>query len=158
MAEIQATITSPEMMQEKMKAALGFDQPSALDVVRREDYKSDVEYIHALAETQAMMDAPEYQKAARKVAAEKQRRQEQETREAQHKEYNDILNGVTLQEHEKKEIDTKAAEMARSDLGAGKIFASDLGRRIEKYAAELTEKKKRELAANIQMNRLFRGK
>lgn len=157
MAEIQGTITTPEMTRERMKAALGLDQPSALDVVRREDYKSDVEYIHALTETQAMMDAPEYQKAARRVAAEKQRRQEQETREAQRKEYDEILKDVTLQEYQKKEIDTKATEMARRDLAAGKIFASDLGRRIEKYAAELTEEKKRELAANIQMNRMFRG-
>ena len=39
-------------------------------------------------------------------------------------------------------IDEEAAALARRDLSANRIAASDLGATIEKYAAELTEKSK----------------
>lgn len=157
MAEIEATISSKETTKEKAAAAFGMNQPSALDVVRRDDYVNDVEYIHALAETQARMDDPAYQRAARKVAAEDQQRHEKEIRDEQRKEYAAILTGVKLSDMDRRSIDTQAAELARKDLAAGKIFASDLGKQIEKHAGELTEKKKRELAAGIQFNRALRG-
>lgn len=153
----QSEIVTKESTTEKVAAALGFNQPSALDVVRREEFKSDADYIHALTETQAKMDDPEYQRAARKVAEEDRRRQEKAIREEQRKEYSEILKTVKLSDLDRRTVDTQAAELARRDLAAGRIFASDLAGRIEHYAEELTEKKKRDLAAGIQFNRCLRG-
>ena len=153
----QSEFVSKEAMAEKAATAFGFNQPSALDIVHREDYENDVAYIHALTEAQAKMDNPEYQRAARKVAEEDRRRQEKAIREEQRKEYSEILKTVKLSDLDRRTVDTQAAEMARRDLAAGRIFASDLAGRIEHYAEELTEKKKRDLAAGIQFNRCLRG-
>lgn len=157
MPEIIGEFITQESIKAKAASAFGLDQPSALDVVHRENYKSDVDYIHALTETQAKMDNPEYQKAARKVAAEDRRRQEEEIRKAQRREYDEILKSVKLDDIDKRAIDKEAAQEARRDLAAGKITLSELGQRIESYGEKLTDQKRRERAASIQFNRCLRG-
>ena len=51
----------------------------------------------------------------------------------------------------------EAAALARRDLSANRIAASDLGATIEKYAAELTEKAKDSKASNALFNAMLRG-
>ena len=53
--------------------------------------------------------------------------------------------------------DEEAAALARRDLSANRIAASDLGATIEKYAAELTEKAKDSKASNALFNAMLRG-
>lgn len=157
MAEINGEFITQESTRAKAAAALGLNQPSALDVVHREDYKSDVDYIHALTETQKEMDDPLYQKAARKAAAEAQRRQEEKIREEQRKEYAETLKSVKLDAVDSRAINEEAAAQAQRDLAAGKITYSELGERIMRYGNELTEQKKREKAANMMFNRMMRA-
>ena len=54
-------------------------------------------------------------------------------------------------------IDEEAAALARRDLSANRIAASDLGATIEKYAAELTEKAKDSKASSALFNAMLRG-
>lgn len=56
---------------------------------------------------------------------------------------------MSLDSVDKHNIDEEAAALARRDLSANRIAASDLGATIEKYAAELTEKAKDSKAAAL---------
>lgn len=68
-----------------------------------------------------------------------------------------IRSCIGLDSVDKKNIDAEAAELARRDLGAGRIAASDLGESIEKYAVQLSEKRKNEKASAELFNRILRG-
>ena len=56
---------------------------------------------------------------------------------------------MSLDSVDKHNIDEEAAALARRDLSANRIAASDLGATIEKYAAELTEKAKDSKASSV---------
>lgn len=58
---------------------------------------------------------------------------------------------------DKHNIDEEAAALARRDLSANRIAASNLGATIEKYAAELTEKAKDSKASSALFNAMLRG-
>ena len=84
------------------------------------------------------------------------RREEQE-RKAQSENYKAIRSSVSLDSVDKHNIDEEAAALARRDLSANRIAASDLGATIEKYAAELTEKAKDSKASSALFNAMLRG-
>lgn len=153
---IKATFVKSSDLRKGVEAALGFNTPSALDLVDRGNFKDDAEYIGALVETQKNLENRDFQRAARKVAEEQRIRAEKEAREAQRKEYAEIRGRVTLADYEVQEIDKEAARLAQRELALGKIYASELGEKIKDYADTLTEKKKADKAAGIQFNALFR--
>ena len=64
---------------------------------------------------------------------------------------------MELDSLDKRNIDAEAAELARRDLAANRIGASDLGEAIEKYAVQLSEKRKNEKASAELFNRMLRG-
>ena len=47
--------------------------------------------------------------------------------------------------------------VARRDLAANRIAASELGKTIERYAAELGEKRRSEKATSAMFNAVLRG-
>ena len=154
--EVQANFITKDSIKDKAAAALGLGAQSAFDVVKREDFKSEAEYIRALAETSKALESPEYQRARRRAAEEELRRKERETREKQREEFRRIRAGIKLTPHEQQQIDTKAAEMARADFAAGRIGASALGATIERYAAELEGKEIDAQASAQQFNAFIR--
>ncbi len=127
------------------------------DVVHREDYKTEADYIQALAKTSQVMESDAYRRAVSKASIEARQREEAEIRKAQREEYAEIRKGIKLSEMQQKDIDKRAGEMARADLAAGKIGTADLGRQIEKYAAELGDEEKSTQAAGIQFNNMLRA-
>ena len=82
---------------------------------------------------------------------------EREQRTEQEAAYKEIRSTVQLDNLDQREIDTQAAEMARRDLAAGRISASGLGKAIEDYAKQLTEKRKDTKASNQLFNAMLRG-
>ena len=78
-------------------------------------------------------------------------------RKAQSENYKAIRSSVSLDSVDKHNIDEEAAALARRDLSANRIAASDLGATIEKYAAELTEKSKDSKASSALFNAMLRG-
>ena len=157
MAEIKAEFTTQNDVKEKAANALGLNQKSVFDIVRREDYINEAAYIKALAETSKAMETPEYQRAARKAAEEEKRMSEERVRATQRAEFQAIRQGVTLTPLEQQRVDEQAAELARRDLAAGRIFASDMGRTIEEYASELGNRAKDEKATSVQFNSFIRA-
>ena len=157
MAEFEGKITTGAMEREKAAAALGTNQRSAFDIVHREDYKTEAEYIQALAATSKALETPEYQKAARKAAEDQIRRNEAEIRKAQRAEFQEIRKGITLQPYQREQIDKQAAEMARADLAAGKIGTADMGKTIEQHAKALQDRETDAQAAAQQFNSFLRG-
>ncbi len=64
---------------------------------------------------------------------------------------------MSLDSVDKHNIDEEAAALARRDLSANRIAASELGATIERYAQELSEKKKDSKASNALFNAMLRG-
>lgn len=64
---------------------------------------------------------------------------------------------MSLDSVDQHSIDEEAADLARRDLAANRIAASELGKAIERYAQELSEKKKDSKASNALFNAMLRG-
>lgn len=155
--ELNARIETAESVKEKAKAALGLDLSSALDLVKRSDYDSDEAYLDACARAELERSSPEYRAARSRLKAEYRARQEAQERKAQAENYKAIRNSVSLDSVDQHNIDEEAAELARRDLAANRIVASELGKAIAKYAQELSEKKKDSKASNALFNAMLRG-
>lgn len=154
---INANIETAESVREKAKAALGFDLSSALDLAERGDYDSDEAYLDACTRAELERSSPEYRAARSRIKAEYRARQEEQERKAQAENYKSIRANMTLDSVDKHGIDEEAADLARRDLAAGRIAASELGKAIEKYAQELSEKKKDSKASSALFNAMLRG-
>ena len=157
MAEMQAKIETRQDTAAKFAAKLGVDQPSVFDVVNRSSYATEDAYLDALTLEEMRRNNPEYQAARRRQSVEYRERQEREQRIAQEAAYKEIRSTVQLDGLDRREIDTQAAEMARRDLAAGRISTSGLGEAIERYAQELSEKRKDTKASNQLFNAMLRG-
>lgn len=154
---LNANIETAESVKEKAKAAVGFDLSSALDLVNRSDYDSDEAYLDAAAKAELERSSPEYRSARSRLKAEYRARQEKEQRAAQNEAYKSIRAEVSLDDLDRRTIDGQAAGLARRDLAANRITASELGKTIERYAKELGEKRKSEKAASAMFNAVLRG-
>lgn len=157
MADMDLRIETTESTRAKIAEKMGLDQPSAFDLVDRSKYADDESYLDAVIKADMERNNPEYQEARRRLKAEYRERMEHQQRVEQEAAYKKVRSTVQLSGLDQREIDTEAAEMARRDLAAGRISASGLGKSIEDYAKQLTEKKKDELTQNQVMNMLFRG-
>ena len=155
--ELNARIETAESVKEKAKAALGLDLSSALDLVKRGDYDSDEAYLDACTRAEMERSSPEYRAARSRLKAEYRARQEAEQRKAQAENYKAIRSSVSLDSVDQHSIDEEAADLARRDLAANRLAASELGKTIERYAQELSEKKKDSKASNALFNAMLRG-
>ena len=155
--EMKANIETRESVKEKAKAALGLDLSSALDLVKRSDYDSDEAYLDACARAEMERNSPEYRAVRKRLKAEYRQRTEEQERKAQGEAYRSIRAGVSLDSLDQRNIDQEAADLARRDLAANRIAASELGATIERYAKELSEKKKDSKASNVLFNAMLRG-
>lgn len=154
---LNANIETAENVREKAKAAFGFDMSSALDLVKRSDYDSDEAYLDAAAKAELERSSPEYRAARSRLKAEYRARQEKEQRTAQNEAYKSIRAEVSLDALDRRKIDEQAADLARRDLAANRIAASELGRTVERYAQKLGEKRKDEKASGALFNAMLRG-
>ena len=154
---LNANIETAENVREKAKAAFGFDMSSALDLVKRSDYDSDEAYLDAAAKAELERSSPEYRAARSRLKAEYRARQEKEQRTAQNEAYKSIRAEGLLDALDRRKIDEQAADLARRDLAANRIAASELGRTVERYAQKLGEKRKDEKASGALFNAMLRG-
>lgn len=154
---LNANIETAENVREKAKATFGFDMSSALDLVKRSDYDSDEAYLDAAAKAELERSSPEYRAARSRLKAEYRARQEKEQRTAQNEAYKSIRAEVLLDALDRRKIDEQAADLARRDLAANRIAASELGRTVERYAQKLGEKRKDEKASGALFNAMLRG-
>ena len=155
--EMNANIETAKSVKEKAKVALGLDLSSALDLVKRSDYDSDEAYLDACARAEMERNSPEYRAVRKRLKAEYRQRTEEQERKAQGEAYRSIRAGVSLDSLDQRNIDQEAADLARRDLAANRIAASELGATIERYAKELSEKKKDSKASNVLFNAMLRG-
>lgn len=158
MENTKLTVETTETTRAKAAHAFGLDQPSALDAVKRSDFDSDEAYLNAATLYEMERSNPEYQATRRRLAAELESRQEQEQRKAQDAAYKEIRAAVKLDYIEQREVDREAAELARRDLAAGKIGASDLGAAIASHAEKLTAQRLDTKAGNQLFNGIIRGR
>lgn len=155
--EIEARIDTPETIRERVANALGFDEPSALDLVDRNKYRDEDSYLDAAVKAELERSTPEYRATRNRLKAELRERTEREQREAQSAAYKTIRANAQLDYLDRRNIDTEAADLAHSDLAAGRIAASALGETVAKYADFLTEKRKDEKASAQLFNAMIRG-
>lgn len=157
MADMDLRIETPESTRAKIAEKMGLDQPSAFNLVDRNKYADDESYLDAVIKADMERNNPEYQAARRRLKAEYRERMEHQQRVEQEAAYKEIRSTVELSGLDQREIDTEAANLARRDLAAGRISASGLGKAIEDYAKQLTEKRKDTKASNQLFNAMLRG-
>lgn len=149
--------TTPDTTMEKFKQMLGCDEPGVLDTLDRSKFASDDAYLDAATKMALERKSPEYAETRRKLKRELEERREKEVQAKMREKKKGIRSEVQLSGLDVQNIDTKAAELARRDLAAGRISASGLGKSIEEYAKKLSEERKDEIAQNRMMNMFFRG-
>lgn len=155
--DLKLNFESNDILREKVADKLGLNLPSGLDIVDRADYGNEKAYLDAAATAELEHSSPEFRAVRRRVEAEFRQRQEEDERKRQTEKYNVIRSCIGLDSVDKKNIDAEAAELARRDLAANRIAASALGKTIERYAQELSEKKKDSKASNALFNAMLRG-
>ena len=155
---LNAYIETAESVREKAKAAIGFDRSSALDLVNREAFANDEDYLDAATKAELERSSREYRAARSRLKAEYRARQEDEQRAAQKETYKTLRAEAVLDDLDRRTIDEQAVSLARRDLVANRIGASELGKTIERYAKELGEKRKSEKASAAMFNAMMRGK
>ena len=94
--ELEAKIQTNEQTRTKAAEALGFTQPSALDLVDRSKYGSEESYIDAAVRAEMERSDPKYRETRARLLAEYRQRQEREERERQTENYNAIRKSVKL--------------------------------------------------------------
>lgn len=154
---MEARVETRESTRQQIATKLGLDQPSPFDLVDRSKYPDDEAYLDAVVKAKMAQSNPEYQEAQRKIRAEYMAMQEKKRSEDNEITYQKIRSNVKLDRVDTDEINAKAAELAKRDIAAGKIGASDLGTAIVQHAQELTEKRKDEKASNQLFNAMLRG-
>jgi hypothetical protein len=132
-------------------------QDAALDTLTRSNYASDDAYIDACVAFELKRSDPEYRATRSRIAAQYRERQEAAQKAESEAAYRQIRSNVELDHLTTRQIDQEAAEMARRDLAAGRIFASDMGKAIEKYAAQLVERAKDSKASGQLFNSMLRS-
>lgn len=156
--KMNARIDTPETIRERVAAAFGFNEPSALDAVDRSKYGSEDAYIDACVKAEMERSNPEYRAVRSRLKAEHRQRAEIQERERQSQAYSTIRANTSLDALDRRNIDTQAAEAAHRDLAAGRIAASALGTTIKQHATRLTEQRKDEKAAGALFNSMLRGR
>lgn len=157
MANMDMKIETRESTTARIADKLGFNQPSAFDLVDRSKYANDESYLDAVIRAEMERNNPEYQAIQRRMKAQYREKLEQEQLVRQETAYKQIRSSVQLDDLDRREIDAQAAEMAKRDLAAGRICASGLGKAIEDYAKQLAEKRKDTKASNQLFNAMLRG-
>lgn len=151
-------ITNGYTARDKLANMMGDNRPDAFESVQRDKFESEDAYLDAVTAEKLKRSTPEYQSARREVEREWRQRQEQEQRERQREAYSEAYNNVRLSDLDRRNIDDRAAELARRDLSAGRIGTRDMGVAIEEHAKKLMEERRKELASNAVMNAMFRQK
>ena len=154
--EIVQELQTREKTAAKAAAAFGFNQPNPEDIVHREDFPDDTQYMLALARTAQLMNSPEYRAAARKAGVVAHQQNEEAERKRQREKFMKIRKEITLDELDKQNVDAEAQRLAKMELAQGKIMASEYGDAILRHAAKLTEKAKDRKAENMMFNAMLR--
>ena len=154
--EIVQELQTRESVREKAAAFFGFDQPSAADVIHREDYATDADYVVALAKMEKHMDTPEYQKAIRKAKIEAKQKAEEEEQKARRKEYEEIRKSVHLNDFEQSQVEDEARRRAAADFRDGIISASEISKRALEHLGKLEKEALDKKANNMHFNSLIR--
>ena len=141
----------------RLEAALGVNMPTAAELVRREDYKTELEYLSALADMAVKLENPDVKRALRQSGRASVDEQEADVRAKQREEYARIRAEVQLDQLDEAEINHEATRRAREDMASGKIQFSGMGEAIERYGKELTEQRKDAKASQQQFNEYLRS-
>ena len=157
METAHVVVNTKEKAKQRFETVLGFNQPRAEDVVKRENFNSDAEYIVALTQMKMVMATPEYQKAARQSAREAQQQKEAELKKKQDKLYQKLRKEAVLNSFEEGQVEREARRLADNDIAEKKISVSEYGETVRVYTEKLTGKAKDEKAQNGVMNAIFRG-
>lgn len=150
------SLITSEQVRAKAAHAFGFDCPSVLDSMKRENFNSDEEFLDAATKAELERQSPEYREIRSRLERELNQRREREAKKAEAERYAAIRSTAKLNELDQKNIDARAQELAKRDLAANRINVSGLAAAIMQHAEKLTEECLNEKAASQMMNENIR--
>ena len=154
---MEMVIENRRSIVDKANRAFGFGDYDPSQFVKREDYKTEAEYLTARADFDSRYTAdPNFRATVRKVLQEREEEAKRKETEKNNERFKQIRKHVLLDEFERAHMDKEAVKMAQDDYASGKISSAQIGRKAHEYFNELEASALDKKAGHILMNELFR--
>ena len=142
---------------DKFQNRLGLDGSPAFAHIRREDYKTDDDFILALTEWESRRDDPRFREIERKYRREvfEQREAERAAQEAERRK--EIRSNMTLTVDEQMDADNRATAAASDDLQRGRIRPAEFEERKAFHKQRFEDQRKDEKTAGQIFNEFARA-
>lgn len=133
------------------------DTKAALDMVKREDFPDDTSYLTAATKAYLERSDPAFANAYSSIAAEFQKRTEEQQLAQNRERYAELAKSVQLDDFERKEVESQARAAAERDLAAKRITLDNMGAAIASHAEKFTAKAKENKIGRVMMNEQLRA-
>lgn len=143
-------LTTKDEYLENLHLRMGLSRPETTDVIRREDFSSDDEYLDAATRHELERERdPRYNDIRRKFEIQLAQEKEQERKAAQAKRFNELREQAKV---DRDSIEERATVAATADLNAGKIKAAEFNKARENHAKKIEDQDRRDMANRKMFN------
>ena len=151
-------VSAKQQANDRFRASIDGNRPSALEAIRREDYSTDDAYISALAqyEYESTHVDPRLAELRRKYSRIVYEENEAKRRAAQEAAYEKVRENTRLDYGEQEAVEKAAADEATRLLKAGRIEAKDLAKTAADLQKQMEDKAIRTKAGGAFFNQLMR--
>ena len=151
-------VSQRQQVNDKFKASIDGNRPTALEAIKRADYANDDQYISALAqyEFEATNEDPRLAQLRRKYSRIVYEENEQKRREAQAAEFEKNRENTRLDFDEQKAAEKAAADKVYQLYQAGHVDASDLARATKEAQKKAVDNAIGSKAGATFLNQMFR--
>lgn len=151
-------VSTKQQANDRFRASIDGNRPTALEAIKRSDYKDDDSYIEALAvyEYETTNVDPRLAALRRKYSRLVYEENEAKRQAAQEAAYEKVRENTRLDYTEQKTVEKAAADEATRLLKAGRIEAKDLAKTAADLQKQMEDKAIRSKAGGTFFNQLMR--
>lgn len=151
-------VSTKQQANDRFRASIDGNRPSALEAIKRSDYKDDDSYIEALAvyEYETTNVDPRLAALRRKYSRLVYEENEAKRQAAQEAAYEKVRENTRLDYGEQEAVEKAAADEATRLLKAGRIEAKDLAKTAADLQKQMEDKAIRSKAGGTFFNQLMR--
>lgn len=151
-------VSQKQQLTDKFKASIDANRPTALEAIKRSDYKTDDEYINALAvyEYETTHVDPRLAELRRKYSRLVYEENEAKRKAEQEAEYERIREKTRLDYSEQEAVEKAAADEAARLYNAGKVEAKDIAKTAADLKKQMEDKAIRTKAGGTFFNQIIR--
>ena len=150
-------MTEKERIANRLRAAIGADIPTAMQVINRTDYSSDDEYLDALARYEVeQQHNDKLIEARRKYARLLNEQREQEEFQKREEAFKEIHRDTKLTPEEAAQVEAQATISTADAVRQGKLSIEDVPQATARIKERLEKEAINRKAGNTFLNEMFR--